>query len=179
MSLRQKIENAPTVWLLGTLLAGFLAGFAAYQTILEVSGLVTVSKTEHESAKQAEDLVSKLTVKEGLQPKGFQITVTSGLSGDGPSDSLESVRLDEDFWITTNWIGLSGKRYYKQVWEIYYQDNLVATDWQPFVPKEDRDFSTWVHFKLNGIENKPGAYRVNIFLNDDKPIISKNITVTR
>ena len=173
------MENAPAVWLLGTLLAGFMAGIGAYRGILEIAGLTAVPKSEYASAKQDSDLVSKLTVREGARPKGHHITVTSGISGEGPTDTLKSVRLDEEFWITTTWIGISGKEYYKQVWEIYYLDKLVAADWHPFVPKKDQDLTTWAPFNLNSVENEPGAYRIDILLNSDEPIISKNLTVTR
>ena len=42
MTLRERIEDNPVVWLLGSLLAGFLAGIGAYQAILEIAHLKVV-----------------------------------------------------------------------------------------------------------------------------------------
>lgn len=179
MTLRQKVENNLAIWLLSMLLSGFLAGFAAYQTILEVSGRVTVSEAEYDSMVQAAELVSKHKVEVGPPPPSHHMTVTSALKGDGPTDSLENVRFDEDFWVTTKWIGVTGKNYYNQIWKIYFRDKLVAMDWHPFVPKYDGNHYTWAHFKLDSVVNNPGLYRIDVFINSDKPIDSKIITVDK
>ena len=38
-SIRDRVENNATVWLLGTLLTGFLAGIATYEGILRIAAL--------------------------------------------------------------------------------------------------------------------------------------------
>ena len=48
MTLRDRIENKLTVWLLGTLLTGFLAGIATYRTVLEMAQLKTISSAEYQ-----------------------------------------------------------------------------------------------------------------------------------
>ncbi len=42
MGIKQKVEENLTIWLLGILLAGFLAGLATYQGILEIAQLTPV-----------------------------------------------------------------------------------------------------------------------------------------
>ena len=76
-------------------------------------------------------------------------------------------------------IGIFGKRYYEQRWEISDRDGIVAQHWHPFLPKEDGEYPTWAHFNLNSSENNPGTYRIQVFINDDKPFESKEISVTK
>jgi len=45
MSLRDTIENNPVIWTLGILLAGFVAGIAAYKGILQAAGMEPIPKT--------------------------------------------------------------------------------------------------------------------------------------
>jgi hypothetical protein len=42
--IKEKVENNVVVWMLGTLLAGFLAGIGTYEGALEIMNLETVSK---------------------------------------------------------------------------------------------------------------------------------------
>lgn len=44
-SFRERVEANITVWLLSTLLVGFLAGFATYRTIQEVGGIQPIPKS--------------------------------------------------------------------------------------------------------------------------------------
>lgn len=44
MTIRERVEQNVIAWLLGTSLAGFVAGFGAYEAILRVSERTTVSK---------------------------------------------------------------------------------------------------------------------------------------
>ena len=113
----------------------------------------------------------------GAAPDGLRLVVTSRLDGNNPTDSLTSVKLDESFWIATRWIGVLGKRYYEQKWEISDRDGVVATHWHPFIPKEDGSYRTWAHFNLSSTENTPGNYRIRVFINDDQPFESKQILV--
>ncbi len=48
MGFKKKIEDNVVLWLLGTLLAGFLAGIGTYKGILEIAQLKVVSVTEYE-----------------------------------------------------------------------------------------------------------------------------------
>ncbi len=89
MTLRQRIENNPTVWLLSTLLVGFLAGFGAYRTIVEVSSQIIVSKAEYERTTQTasrvpelEKQISSLKAKEGKTPSGHDLFISSLRSGE-------------------------------------------------------------------------------------------------
>jgi len=47
MTIRERVEQNIAVWLLGTLLTGFLSGIAAYKAIQEMAGLKTLTAAEH------------------------------------------------------------------------------------------------------------------------------------
>ena len=51
MTLKERVENNPVVWLLGALLTGFGAGIATYEGILRIAHLEVVSTT----GSQAQD----------------------------------------------------------------------------------------------------------------------------
>ena len=55
MTLKEKIENHPVIWVLGLLIIGFIAGFNSYKVILEITGQTTISKEKLEllSSQQA------------------------------------------------------------------------------------------------------------------------------
>jgi hypothetical protein len=42
--IKEKVESNPTVWLLGTLLTGFLSGIATYEAALRIMDLQTISR---------------------------------------------------------------------------------------------------------------------------------------
>jgi hypothetical protein len=46
MTIRNVVERNVVIWLLGTLVSGFIAGWTAYETILAVSGRKVVSEEE-------------------------------------------------------------------------------------------------------------------------------------
>ena len=101
MTLRQSIENNPTVWLLTTLLAGFATGFSGYRTILEVSSQATVSKSEYERTThtasrvpELEKQIASLKAKEGRTPSGHHLYISSRLEEGRPKDIVSQVRLD-------------------------------------------------------------------------------------
>jgi len=75
-TLRERIEDNIAVWLLGTLLAGFLAGIATYRSVQEIGGLQIVT-TVHE-----EELKGKLSDAES------QINVLTGQVGEYKSQLL-------------------------------------------------------------------------------------------
>ena len=53
MNLREKIEDNLTVWLLSTLVTGFLAGLGAYGAVLEIAQLEVISKIKLEQLQAA------------------------------------------------------------------------------------------------------------------------------
>src|SRR5258708_1247048 len=53
MTLRERIEDNIAIWLLGTLLTGFLAGIGAYKSVLEISSQKMISATEYDQLKAA------------------------------------------------------------------------------------------------------------------------------
>ena len=175
MTLRQRIENNPIVWLLSTLLVGFLAGFGAYRTIVEVSSQIIVSKAEYERTTQTasrvpelEKQISSLKAKEGKTPSGHGLFISSRVVEDRPKDILSKVRLNATFYLSSKWLGLSGKGYYEQKWQVLSADGLVAENWHPFVPKEDGEYWTWAAFTLRSGELTTGKYRIRIFLNNER-----------
>ena len=175
MTLRQKVENNLAIWLLSMLLAGFMAGFAAYKTILEVSGQINVSKSEYEKTKHAASRVSELEAtieslkaKEGRTPSGHRLYIAGNVVDGRPVDLLSAVKLDKTFYFSSQWLGLSSNGYYEQKWEIFDKDGLVAEDRHPFVQKTEGEYWTWARFTLRGNENLPGKYRLRVFLNGER-----------
>ena len=65
VSIKQRIEQNVTLWLLSTLLTGFLAGIGAYHAVQEMAGLrlVSVADLEH-SKRQLAELEQKMVVSE-------------------------------------------------------------------------------------------------------------------
>jgi hypothetical protein len=51
-SIRDKIDRNLTIWLLGTLLTGFLSGIGAYRAIQDMAGLKTVSAADAEASER-------------------------------------------------------------------------------------------------------------------------------
>lgn len=66
-TLRERVENHPIVFFLGAILAGFLAGLAAYQGVLNISDQMLVLTSEHTALKEE---VEKLKV-EAEAPREF------------------------------------------------------------------------------------------------------------
>ena len=78
MSLKEKVENNVAIWLLGTLLTGFLAGIAAYKSILEISNQTVVSVSElmelrNNSTSRPDEVVNK--VKEVILSSGHTVLI--------------------------------------------------------------------------------------------------------
>jgi len=64
-SIKERIEQNLTIWLLSTLLAGFLAGMGAFKTIQEIGGLTSVSKSAVvEQQKTIDDLMAKSAMQQ-------------------------------------------------------------------------------------------------------------------
>ena len=51
-NIKEKIERNVTVWLLGTLLTGFLSGIGVYRGIQDMAGLSVESEAELEETKR-------------------------------------------------------------------------------------------------------------------------------
>jgi len=172
MTLRESIENNPTVWLLTTLVVGFATGFGAYRTIIEVSNQVTVSKSEYERTTQVasrvtdlEKQIASLQAKEGKPPSAHHLYVSSSIEDNRPKDIVAQVRLNQTVYLWSQWIGLSGKGYYEQKWQILGPDGVIREMWHPFVQKEDGEYWTWARLTLPGGEVTAGKYRIRVFLN--------------
>lgn len=52
MTLKERVEENIVLWLLGSLLTGFLSGIATYRTVQEVGGLEPVSKIAYKALEQ-------------------------------------------------------------------------------------------------------------------------------
>jgi hypothetical protein len=64
-NIREKIERNVTIWLLGTLLTGFLAGVGVYRTVQDMAGLKVVSTVDLANSKrQLDELQQKLVASE-------------------------------------------------------------------------------------------------------------------
>jgi hypothetical protein len=156
------------------LLVGFLAGFATHRTILEVSKQVTVSESEYKALQrdaarvpELEEKIKVLRAREGKTPSEHRLYIAAAVVEGQPKQILSEVKLDEVFYLSSRWIGVSGKGYYEQRWEIR-DEKLVAEHWHPFVAKEDGEFSTWASFFIRSGEHQPGKYRIRIFLNGQR-----------
>ncbi len=53
MTIREKIENHPVLWILSTLLIGFTAGIGVYQSILEIAHLEVVPEYRTEETDES------------------------------------------------------------------------------------------------------------------------------
>lgn len=172
MTLRQNIRNNVTIWLLCTGLVGLFGGFAMYRTLVEVSNQVTVSKLEYETLKRTaagsselEKQIAAFKATQGRVPSGHRLNISSGVVGNQPTDSLSEVRLDQEFFLASEWTGVTANGYYRQRWQISNKDGLIAEDWFPFVPTVDGVYWTWASFQLRSDRHAPGKYRLQVFLN--------------
>jgi hypothetical protein len=52
VTLKERVEENVTVWLLGSLLSGFLAGIATFRTVQEIGGLEPISKSEYQELQR-------------------------------------------------------------------------------------------------------------------------------
>lgn len=108
MSLREKIEDNLTVWLLSTLLAGFIAGIGTYKAILEIAQLEVVSRARLEqlqanSSKSSEDEPLREQLDRILGKSNWfvypdnpdQIGVTSFPSGLQVEEPIRTVETDD------------------------------------------------------------------------------------
>lgn len=60
MTFKERVEANAVLWLLGSLLTGFLSGISAYRAVQEIGGLEPVSRADYEDLqKQAKDLESR------------------------------------------------------------------------------------------------------------------------
>ena len=63
--IKERIEQNVTIWLLGTLLTGFLAGIGVYRAVQDMAGLTIVSAADREDSKrQRAELEQKLAASE-------------------------------------------------------------------------------------------------------------------
>ena len=168
MSIRESIERNVVTWLLGTLATGFVAGFGAYGTILNVSNQVTIPqnvKLDLEQralrADEVEGEIAQLRAREGKPPAGHRLQITSDLVDRQSVDTLEEVELDRRFYIVSKWLGVTPNAYYEETWEIRDSEGLLEQKWQPFVPT-DQTYAVWASFLLPSTENEPGRYRVRV-----------------
>jgi hypothetical protein len=68
MGLRENIENSVVIWLLGTLLTGFLAGIGAYKAVLEVAKYEVISKADLDQLKRNAEQPPKPVPSERIIP---------------------------------------------------------------------------------------------------------------
>ncbi len=67
LSFKERIERSPTIWLLGTLLAGFSAGIGAYQTVLSITNSTVVTQDRITLLeKDVTDLQTELNAEKAL-----------------------------------------------------------------------------------------------------------------
>ncbi len=91
MALRERIENNPIIWLLSTILAGFLAGIGTYDGILRIAKLEVVSRAEYDSLTAGG--AATRTRERGVLVSANQLTVIDGLNiavGLAPSDNYSA-----------------------------------------------------------------------------------------
>lgn len=87
MSIKDKIENNVTIWLLGTLLTGFMAGMASYGSIQKIGKLKVITIAEYDTLTKNSGLnTNRLPQQKALNrlvSKRFEnaLRVTSGKVG--------------------------------------------------------------------------------------------------
>lgn len=97
MSLKEKIENNTTIWLLSTLLAGSVAGIAAYKSVLEIAKPPVVNEAElAQIKKENSELKEALNQKElGDQQKAKRLSQARAI----PSDIQATIMKDKPPWV--------------------------------------------------------------------------------
>jgi hypothetical protein len=85
MSLKEKIEKNLALWVLGLLLAGFLAGVGAYKTMLEITNQETVVKG---TVIKKSDLVGSILKSEII--KELDHMIENGQKIDATNDPSEA-----------------------------------------------------------------------------------------
>ena len=137
MNIRDRVEQNVTIWLLGTLLTGFLAGFGAYKTILVVSGRTTISieklqVLEEFRHKEVFDLDSKPTCeKYGVKLVQRSEEITNLEDPIFITGSTGELPVDFELWIAATRVD-APKSYYPRTkinvvgptWEIKVKPNL-------------------------------------------------------
>ncbi len=104
MTFKEKVENNVIIWLLGTLLVGFLSGIATYKGILEIAGQTTISKealiqlNENNASGDPDPSISKASTKgmnkldiEHVNPGVFSIELGSAKFLDIPDRKSRSL----------------------------------------------------------------------------------------
>ncbi len=106
MSFKQKIESSPILWILGTLLTGFLAGIGVYKGIIEIAQLKVVPKHQTTIEKMSETKI----MASKLYPRKDGLVADFKTGGGGPARTVLGEVLNV---ITDNeWNGTS-KCWYK------------------------------------------------------------------
>ena len=83
MSIRERVEQNVTIWLLGTLLVGFLAGLATYEGILAIAQLTPGSK----DTKQRWTWPTKVGFAKGVPAKKYRVIMqVDGAEYSWPTD---------------------------------------------------------------------------------------------
>jgi hypothetical protein len=96
MNLRERIEDNLTVWLLGTLLTGFLTGLGAYKQILEIAQLEVIPKVKLEQLQAAASQVTHMTQANGLKVDAAEPTPKEASDSTGEaSTSVSSAQVHE------------------------------------------------------------------------------------
>ena len=109
-SLKERVENNVVVWLLGMLLAGFLAGIGTYKGILEIANLTVVAKPELENLKSKSGST--------LQAQKQIVSLSPGYSVIIPKVNLVA-KLDADE-------NLNRKTKATRIWFLYPKNELAT-----------------------------------------------------
>jgi hypothetical protein len=111
LTIRERVEQNVAIWLLGTLGAGFAAGFGAYETILQVSQREVVAKEELHQLRLETNTSSPPTCEEyGVAITQREEEVDDSTETVFVSGSVESLPPDSQFWLAA--AGPAGSRGY-------------------------------------------------------------------
>lgn len=171
MGFRQKIEDNVVIFLLSTLVTGFLSGIAAYEAILRISDVTKISKSDKE---RLENEVKALRAREGKQPREVVFTLAAGLNAGEPTKPLDAAKLDDDVVLHTSWFGLTPNGLYEQRWEVRDPNgNPIGENAVNFVAGTSQ-YSTWWFYRFAASRLSEGTYHLRVSLNGqdkfDKPI---------
>lgn len=99
MSLKDKIEASPVVFLLGALIAGFSAGVGAYKAILEIAQLEVVGKSELATLREkASDATPPpQSANPGPSDSGFLVKLTRVPDSERLASLLRQIGYDVNF----------------------------------------------------------------------------------
>ena len=138
MTIRTLVERNVVIWLLGTLVTGFVAGWGAYETILAVAGRKLVSEEEFQRLRSMPAVASRPSCEEyGVTLVQRTQEVADSMQAVVVTGSLRQLPSDYRLWLAA--VGPSGSREYWPRGEVKEEGRSWTLEVRPELKtREDR-----------------------------------------